>query len=219
MKITKDLIITNENKNDYKKLKECGKITIMDGVKSKFPVLTTCGNVDLSESASFDAPVLTTCGNVDLSESASFVTKQTKKLKYKSVDNKMFVIESEKTSKGIKILTGYNLIGITKSKIQKEACYVAEKDNFFAHGETVKKAISDLQFKIVSETLKSAPIKADTIIDIKYYRLITGSCQMGVDSFIKQHGLRDSYKAKDLLPILEKNNAYGLERFKKLITF
>jgi len=38
-------------------------------------------------------------------------------------------------------------------------------------------------------------------------------------AFQQQHNLKDEYKAKDLLPILEKNNAYGFERFKSLITF
>ena len=76
-----------------------------------------------------------------------------------------------------------------------------------------------MQFKIISEQLKKEPIKADTIIDIKYYRLITGSCEIGVKSFIDSHRLKESYKAKDLLPILEKNRAYGLEKFKSLITF
>jgi len=76
-----------------------------------------------------------------------------------------------------------------------------------------------LQFKIVSEKLKNEPIKEDTIITIQYYRLVTGACEIGAKSFQEQHGLKNEYTAKDLLPILEKNNAYGIERFKKLLTF
>jgi len=51
MKITNDLIITESNKNDYKKLKECRKLIISAGVEVKFPVLTTSGNIDLRENA------------------------------------------------------------------------------------------------------------------------------------------------------------------------
>ena len=97
--------------------------------------------------------------------------------------------------------------------------FVAKKGRFTAHGISVKKAIQDLQFKIISEKLKKSPIKADTKIDINYYRLITGSCEIGVKSFIQANDLKESYKAKDLLPILEKKNAYGLERFKALCKF
>lgn len=60
----------------------------------------------------------------------------------------------------------------------------------------------------------------NTLITVNYYRLLTGSCQSGVEAFRKAHGLtKEKYKAKDLLPILEKNQAYGLERFKKLVDF
>ena len=184
------------------------------------PVLTTSGNIDLRENAKLDAPVLTTSGNIDLRENAKLVTKLTKKLNYKSVDNTMFVIEGEKTSKGIKILSGYILRSFDKKKLVKEVCFVAEKDNFFAHGDTVKKAISDLQFKIISEKLKKEPIKKDTIITIQYYRLITGACEIGVKSWMKQNNIKkESYKASELLPLLEKTNAYGLSKFKSLITF
>ena len=96
--------------------------------------------------------------------------------------------------------------------------FIAQKDEYAAHGKDVKKAIEDLRFKIISEKLKNEPIKKDTIIDVKYYRLITGACEQGCNSFINANGLKkESYKASELLPILEKNNAYGLSKFKTLI--
>ena len=72
----------------------------------------------------------------------------------------------------------------------------------------------------MAEKLKHEPIKADTIIDIKYYRLITGACQAGVEMFISENKLKKTkYKASELLPILEKNNAYGLSKFKEMVAF
>ena len=239
MKITTKLIITESNKNDFEKLKECSDIVISAGVevkfpvlttsgyielrenaKAEFPVLTTSGNIDLSENAKAEFPVLTTSGYIELRENAKLIHPKTKNLNYKAVDNTMFVIESEKTSKGIKILSGYVLKEFKNKSLVKEVCYVAEKDNFFAHGENLKKAITDLQFKLVSEKLKKEPIKKDTIITVQYYRLITGACEMGVKSWMQSNGIKkESYKASELLPLLEKTNAYGLERFKQLITF
>ena len=239
MKILKELIITNENKNDYKKLKECGRLTISKGVEVKFSVLTTSGYIDLSQNAKLDAPVLTTSGNIDLSQNAKLdapvlttsgyiylsqnaklVTKLTKRLNYTSIDNTMFVIEAEKTSKGINILSGYILKSFSKNKIIKEVSYVAQKDNFSAHGETLKKAISDLQFKLISEKLKKEPINKNTVITINYYRLLTGACEQGVKSWMQSNNIKkEEYKASELLPLLEKSNAYGLDKFKSMITF
>ena len=109
---------------------------------------------------------------------------------------------------------------MNNSVIEKEICFVAEKDNFTAHGDTIKNAISDVKFKIVSEKLKNEPIKKETVIDIKYYRLITGACELGVKSWMKQNNMtKESYTAKELFPILEKTNAYGFKKFKSLITF
>jgi len=211
MKILKDLIITTENENDFQELTECGYI-------------------DVSENAKFSAPQLTTSGYIYVRQNAKFETNFTKKKNYKSVDNTLFIIESEKTSKGIKIYSGYILQKIVDNKPLKKHCFVAEKESFYAHGETVKTAISDLQFKIVAEKLKNDPIKKDTLMTVKYYRLITGACDLGVREFMKQNGLEfnvensvtvevNAIKAVELLPILEKNNAYGLGKLKSLLQF
>lgn len=77
-----------------------------------------------------------------------------------------------------------------------------------------------MKFKIISEKLKNEPINKDTIIDIKYYRLITGACEFGVKQWIESNNIsKESYRADELLPILEKTNAYGVDKFKSLITF
>ena len=103
---------------------------------------------------------------------------------------------------------------------QFKESYLVNEGNYWAHGDTLKKAKEDLQFKIISEKLKKEPIKADTIITIQYYRLLTGACEFGCKSWMEQNNItKEKIKAKDLLPILEKTNAYGLESFKKLITF
>ena len=104
--------------------------------------------------------------------------------------------------------------------INKEQCYVAQKDKFFAHGDSVKEAIEDLNFKIIAEQLQHDPIKKDTMIGIRYYHIVTGACVHGIKSWMSQHDMnKEKYKASELLPILEKTKAYGLERFKKLINW
>ena len=195
------------------------------------PVLETCGNYCFSYNqaltsqalTSISLPVLETCGYDCFSSNQALtsISIRCNKLNAKNVDGYPFVIENEKTTKGIKIYTGYNLVQVTGKKIQKQACYVAEKEGFTAHGDTPKKAISDLQFKVVAEKLKNEPIKADTLITVNHYRLITGACEMGVKSWIEQNKLtgKENMRADELLPLLIKTNAYGIDRFKQLMDF
>ncbi len=103
----------------------------------------------------------------------------------------------------------------------KEKFYiVTDGKNTHSHGKSLKEANEDLQFKIISEKLKNEPITADTIITDKYYRLITGACEFGVKEWRERHGItQEEITAKELLPLLEKSNAYGFEKFKSLINF
>ncbi|TDQ12218.1 hypothetical protein, partial [Pedobacter metabolipauper] len=148
-------------------------------------------------------------------------------LQVKDVDGYCFVVQQTKSTKGIKIYSGYNLVNIDNKKIKRQDAFVAEKDGFYAHGETVKKAISDVQFKIVAEKLKNEPILPDTVITINHYRLITGACEMGVNSWMENtftekervDVAENGIKASKLLPILKKKNAYGLDRFTSLVAF
>jgi hypothetical protein len=108
--------------------------------------------------------------------------------------------------------------------------YIAQKDKYTAHAKDIKKAIIDVEFKIVAEKIKNEPIQEDTLLTVKYYRTITGACDSGCRQFMQANGLeydvvdnetveRNPIKAKDLLPILEKNKAYGYDKIKSLITF
>jgi hypothetical protein len=99
--------------------------------------------------------------------------------------------------------------------------YITQKGNFTAHGTTVKKSIEDLEFKIISEKLKKDPIYPDTVFTVQYYRTLTGACEEGCKQWLTVNNMNDvdSILAKDLLPILEKSNAYGVDKFKQLITF
>ena len=97
--------------------------------------------------------------------------------------------------------------------------YLVLGDGFCSHGETLKKAKLDLDFKIIAEKLKNEPINKDTILNIKYYRTITGACEIGVQQWMEQNSIQEPITAGELFPILEKTNAYGFEKLKKLITF
>ncbi len=191
----------------------------------ELPALTTCGSDCFSYNdklTSVALPALTTCDSYCFSSNSSLtgIELLNFNLSVKNVDGYCYVIENTKTSKGVKIYSGYNFEYIKNKIISKQISFVAEKENFTAHGETIKKAISDLNFKIVSDKLKNEPIKKDTLITVNHYRLITGACEMGVKDWMDKNNItKDKIKASELLILLEKTNAYGLQNFKKLLNF
>ena len=151
-------------------------------------------------------------------------SKNKPKGKIKTSKNKLLFWQDGKYVSADRILTEVvskkgNVYKVKKLHSPKEF-YLVTNGEVHAHGETLEKAKEDFRFKITSEKLKSDPIKADTMITINYYRLITGACEMGVKSWMQQNNLTgEKYKASELLPILEKTNAFGLEKFKSLIAF
>jgi hypothetical protein len=188
------------------------------------PLLATCGSYCFRYNdalTTISVPLLATCGSYCFSYNDALTTISVKKhtLNTKDVDGYCFIVENQRASKGIQIYSGYNLLLIKDTQINKGTSFVAEKEGFTAHGETVKKAVSDLQFKIVAEKLKSEPIEADTIITINHYRLITGACEFGVKSWMEQNKVKENIKASELLPILKKTGAYGIDKFQSLVTF
>jgi hypothetical protein len=100
-----------------------------------------------------------------------------------------------------------------------ETLYIVTKDGYSAHGKTLKQANEDINFKIASEKLKNEPILEDTIVTVKHYRLITGACEVGVKSWMQENNINEGLTAKELLPILERTNAYGVDKFKSLISW
>jgi len=137
MKYIGNLIIYDNS--DYSHITEVtGNLYIY--LKTEMPNLTSVwGCLYINSNGSLVANNLTTVGGKDLN--------------YKIIDDSIFVIESKKIKDNIKIYKGYN-IGLKNSIPKKELCYFVESENFFANGKTIKKAIEDLNFKILSNKLK-----------------------------------------------------------------
>jgi len=114
---------------------------------------------------------------------------------------------------------------LCKLNSEKEFFMVTDGKFTHAHGETLKKAKESFRFKIESERIKSEPITLETVIKIQHYRIVTGACEFGVKNWIesnipekiRESVVKNGIKAKDLLPLLEKTDAYGLSKFKTLI--
>ena len=110
-----------------------------------------------------------------------------------------------------------NVYKVRKIGNTKEFWLVSDGKSTHAHGDTFKKAKEDLKHKIATESFKHKPISGDTIVTIERYRAVTGACEFGVKSWMQQHGVSEGLTAKELLPILEKTNAYNYQKFKSLV--
>jgi len=109
-----------------------------------------------------------------------------------------------------------------------EDCYIVKQNNLFAHGATLKQA----QKALIDKVLVNLPIedrikefKARFKPDKKYkgelfflwhYRL-TGSCEMGRHTFVKQHGINldDEFTVSEFVDKVK--YSYGGEIIKKLM--
>jgi hypothetical protein len=134
---------------------------------------------------------------------------------YAKIDGIFCEILSEKT----KVVNGVNsIVYSAKSLNSDKVFYIANIDTTYSHGDTIKQAFNDLNFKIKAEKLKKEPIYMDTILSVQHFRLITGACQMGCDNWLKENNIKaNKMKVSKLLPLLEKTNAYGYETLKKLV--
>jgi len=149
------------------------------------------------------------------------------KKRYAKIDGIFCQILSERKSK---IGTRTYRIFSAKKVNRDGRFFIANKNDYYAHGDSVKAAVADVQFKVVAEKLKNSPIRKDTLFTVRHYRLLTGACDLGCRQFMDAHGLAyrvvdgktiesKKIRADELLPLLEKSHAYGVDKFKQLIDF
>ena len=109
-------------------------------------------------------------------------------------------------------------------------CFIAKGNGYFAHGKTLREAREALQSKIF-EYMDTAKVieefakkfnkgeKYPGTEFFEWHHYLTGSCLMGRESFVKNHGLNldNLYTVKEFIDICE--NDYGGEIIKKLKEF
>ena len=104
---------------------------------------------------------------------------------------------------------------IVNNDLTTEDCYIAKGENKFAHGATVAEAQKALQDKIFEDMDTDEKIDAflrEFKLDIKYpaksfyewHHKLTGSCEFGRNSFVKNHGIdleNGLYTVKEFIDI------------------
>ena len=115
---------------------------------------------------------------------------------------------------------------IVKEDLTFEPCFIAKVGNSFAHGKTIKEAVTDAKAKEVKKlpieeriaNFKETfgPLNSEHIGEEFYvwHNILTGSCRMGRDEFCKAHGidLSKKYTVKYFLDITK--DSYGSDVIK-----
>jgi hypothetical protein len=95
--------------------------------------------------------------------------------------------------------------------------FVVKKGDKFAHGKTVKAALTDLRYKISDRDTSRfsgwKPSDTKSIEDlIEAYRVITGACEFGVKSFCAGKKLKSKYKVSEAIKLV--GDSFGADKFK-----
>ncbi len=109
-------------------------------------------------------------------------------------------------------------------------CYIVKGHNKFAHGETLKKAMEDLENKIFEDMDTDEAIemflKEFSDLNKKYpakdfyiwHNRLTGSCEMGRNSFVRNGGYNletDTFTVQEFIDITK--DAFGGDVIKRLL--
>ena len=116
---------------------------------------------------------------------------------------------------------------ILESDLTLVPCYIAKGNGYFAHGVTATKAVEALRSKIFENTNPDEAITA--FMDkfkpgekysgtefFEWHHYLTGSCEMGRESFVRNHGLNleDKITVDEFIALCE--NDYGGDIIKQL---
>lgn len=101
-----------------------------------------------------------------------------------------------------------------------EKIYIVKEGDLTAHGETIREAYKDLQYKKIENIDRDKiikKIKESGKVTRNQYRAITGACNYGTNEFCKKHGIENlkEIKLSELRKILIDD--YGAKKFWNLI--
>ena len=116
----------------------------------------------------------------------------------------------------------YAIGKIVNNDLTTTPCYIAKVGNFFAHGETLKKALADAQNKYednkpieerIADFKKQYP-SLDSVAEhsdlYSWHNTLTGSCTFGRDAFARDHNLDKDNGTMTVREFINlTRNAYG----------
>ena len=118
---------------------------------------------------------------------------------------------------------------ILRQDLTLKPCYIAREENYFAHGDTARKAMQDAHAKHmqdmpekerIEEFVKAHPeyLELYPATDLfEWHNILTGSCRMGREQFCRENSIdveKDSFTVEEFIKLTA--DSYGGEIIKKL---
>ncbi|MEM7698698.1 MAG: hypothetical protein AAF236_09875, partial [Verrucomicrobiota bacterium] len=159
-------------------------------------------------------------GSVDLPSLSGEIVYQNRQFEIQYIDGDAMLLTSKRTIDGYKISKARYFHG--GDIVALPQCWIAEKDGFYAHGESIKDAIEDAAFKAMQVSANvediAREVKQSGVVTKNQYRLLTGACDEGCRRFISDHGIDSSDPQLPLSKALDFiSGHFGYDRFKELI--
>jgi len=143
-------------------------------------------------------------GSVYLHSLTGLHTYQGKPRTSTHIDGCTMIMGATKSHSGYEVTSARYFGGGPISKMCK--CYVARSDELTAHGESIKSALEDLEYKIADNSNKTeiaAQIKASGFVTLAQFRGLTGACRDGIRQHLAGHGIQldgiDKMKLSDAI--------------------
>ena len=129
-------------------------------------------------------------GEVYLSSLTGKFTYLGKPRTFENVDGYTMLTGLAKSHGGYTVKPARYLMGGAYADLPK--CYIAYGDGKTAHGDTIKSAIDDLQYKIADSANKSE-LAAEVIktqrVTLAQFRGLTGACRDGIRQHLSDRGI------------------------------
>ena len=229
-----NLKIKKGDKNDYSEVEEIKGYLYIDSNATLESLQTVGSGLYIHSNATLEAKSLQTVGgglyidsNATLeAKKAKYNVKEAKKIAFEFNFNCFlklgFVFADGILAKLITKHTNKNGANVYKVQIvgQKETSYCIEANGVFAHGETIKQAKEDLEYKFQDrDTSMYKNYTLDTVITFKealqMYHDITGACSGGTKHFV-EHVLKVKKKKYTIRECIELTKGqYNSEMFRK----
>ena len=113
---------------------------------------------------------------------------------------------------------GTDIFKVRKLGTKKKSFVVRNEGGLFSHGDSVREAINDLQYKIGNrDTTEFKSWTVETMAPrskvIEAYRKITGACGAGTRGFVSSRDIPDELRVRDVITLTKGH--YGHEEFRR----
>jgi hypothetical protein len=145
---------------------------------------------------------------------------QSRHIRLRTIDeHTMRLISSRALADGVTLWRAQYFLGHLDTDPR---CYVAQRGDLYAHGDTAEQALRDLRFKEASANLDTyevvATIKARGTVTFNDYRLLTGACESGLREGLRSLGVDPDLPEMPLADALRLSRGqYGGDRFAELM--